>query len=58
MALEPCGVRTQERWNLWRDQFAFVAGDERFNSEARRAAKLAGQKMVALEEEDVHRSVN
>jgi hypothetical protein len=54
----PRAMWSQERWSLWKDQLAFVAGDERFNSEARRVARLAGQKMVALEEEDINRSAN
>jgi hypothetical protein len=41
-----------DRWKQWKDQLAFVAGDERFTSKARLVARLAGQQMVALEEED------
>lgn len=47
---------SMERWEVWKDQFAFVAGDERFDSEARLVAKSAGQQMVALEKEDTGQS--
>ncbi|EGN96878.1 hypothetical protein SERLA73DRAFT_185094 [Serpula lacrymans var. lacrymans S7.3] len=47
----PRTMWSMERWGMWKDQLAFVAGDERFNSEARLVAKLAGQRMVAIEGE-------
>lgn len=52
----PRAMWSMERWRLWKDQFAFVAGDERFDAKARQMAKLAGQQMVAIEQEDTDQS--
>ncbi|KAH7119919.1 hypothetical protein B0J11DRAFT_534869 [Dendryphion nanum] len=52
------GLRTMwsmERWNVWKEQFAFVTGDERFDTQARAVAKVVGRQMLALEKEDVER---
>jgi len=53
----PRAMWSMERWRQWKDQFAFVAGDDRFDSKARLVAKLAGQQMTAFEEEDTDRNV-
>jgi hypothetical protein len=43
---------SMERWNIWKDQFAFVAKDQRFDAKAQEEAKLARERMSAIEEED------
>ena len=43
---------SRERWSVWKQQFAFVAGDQRFDSKARLVAELAGQEMLAIERKD------
>jgi hypothetical protein len=48
----PRAMWSMERWQQWKGQFAWVAGDVRFDSKARLMAKLARQQMVAFEEED------
>ncbi|KAL2004513.1 hypothetical protein VTN00DRAFT_3398 [Thermoascus crustaceus] len=52
----PRAMWSMERWKQWKDQFAFVAGDERFDAKARQVAELVGQKMVAIEQEDAEQS--
>jgi Protein of unknown function (DUF3632) len=47
----PRAMWSMERWRQWKDQLAFVAGDQRFESKARLVAQLASQQMAALEEE-------
>lgn len=42
---------TMERWGQWKDQFAWIAGDERFSPEIREIATAAGDRMVDLEKE-------
>lgn len=39
-----------ERWREWKGQFAFVAGDERFQGKYREMAKVAYEKMLEYEE--------
>lgn len=48
----PRAMWSQERWELWKEQFAFIAGDERFTPKARVAAKLSREQMTGYEEED------
>lgn len=37
-------------WKQWKEQFEFVAGDERFTEQARLVAMLAGHQMLAYED--------
>lgn len=49
------GIRdmwSMERWNTWKEQFAFISGDQRFDSKARGVARLAHQQMLSLDEDD------
>ncbi|KAJ0273996.1 hypothetical protein COL940_009592 [Colletotrichum noveboracense] len=48
----PRAMWSQERWEVWKEQFAFIAGDERFTPKARVAAKLSREQMIGYEEED------
>ncbi|PYI08314.1 hypothetical protein BO78DRAFT_441682 [Aspergillus sclerotiicarbonarius CBS 121057] len=48
----PRVVWSMERWRRWKDQFAFVAQEERFGERAREVAELAHERMVALEGEE------
>ena len=43
---------SMESWQQWKQQFAFVAGEERVGVRARELAQLAYQQMLALERED------
>lgn len=38
-------------WRQWKEQFEFVAGDERFGQQARTVARLARHQMLAYEDE-------
>ena len=40
-----------QSWKQWKGQFGFVAGDERFGQQARLAARLARNKILAYEDE-------
>ncbi|KAI8303328.1 hypothetical protein K4K61_007185 [Colletotrichum sp. SAR11_59] len=48
----PRAMWSQERWEVWKEQFGFIAGDERFTPKARVAAKLSREQMIGYEEED------
>lgn len=48
----PRAMWSQYRWEVWKEQFAFIAGDERFTPKARVAAKLSSEQMIDYEEED------
>ena len=40
-----------QHWKQWKEQFAFVAGDERFGEQARLVARPALHQMLAYEKE-------
>ena len=48
----PRAMWSMERWKHWKEQFAFVAGDDRFDPKAQLLANLASQQMAGYEEED------
>ena len=43
------GIWTMEHWNEWKQQFAFVAGDERFAEKYRHIAENAHRRMLEHE---------
>lgn len=46
----PRQMWSMQSWKQWKGQFGFVAGDERFGQQARLAARLARNKMLAYED--------
>lgn len=47
----PRQIWSVQSWKQWKEQFEFVAGDERFGQQARRVSRLAWDKMLAYEVE-------
>lgn len=42
---------SMQHWKQWKEQFEFVAGDERFGEQERLVARLARYQMLAYEDE-------
>ncbi|OJJ85929.1 uncharacterized protein ASPGLDRAFT_122491 [Aspergillus glaucus CBS 516.65] len=47
----PRQMWSMQHWKQWKEQFEFVAGDERFGEQARLVARLARHQMLAYEDE-------
>lgn len=47
----PRQMWSMQHWKQWKEQFEFVAGDERFGEQERLVARLARYQMLAYEDE-------